>query len=158
MIFKVRRFCATAASNKLAVVFQNWHQYSYIDTIYIRKDNAKYRVNGRVWTPVCIWYRTRLIWYPSEIGFVVAIVWNLCNAVQLCTCIWLHITLGVHETPRGAPWVSGLVGHFVPTWPDSECSHTVQCSDCSNWIDVVIVITCFGTVWPFWCWCAVKLW
>ncbi len=20
------------------------------------------------------------------------------------------------------------------------------------------VYTCFGTVWPFWCWCAVKLW
>ncbi len=19
-------------------------------------------------------------------------------------------------------------------------------------------LTCFGTVWPFWCWCAVKLW
>ncbi len=31
------------------------------------------------------------------------------------------------QPPRGAPWVSGLVGHFVQTWPDSECSHTVQC-------------------------------
>ncbi len=20
------------------------------------------------------------------------------------------------------------------------------------------VYTCFGTVWPFWCWCAIKLW
>ncbi len=39
------------------------------------------------------------------------------------------------QPPRGAPWVSGLVGHFVQTWPDSECSHTVQCLDCSdlNW-------------------------
>ncbi len=30
------------------------------------------------------------------------------------------------------PWrtlVSGLVGHFVQTWPDSECSHTVQFLD-----------------------------
>ncbi len=37
--------------------------------------------------------------------------------------------------PRGAPWVSGLVGHFVQTWSDSECSHTVQFLDCSdlNW-------------------------
>ncbi len=33
---------------------------------------------------------------------------------------------------RGAPWVSGLVGHFVQTWPDSECSHTVQFLDCSD--------------------------
>ncbi len=30
------------------------------------------------------------------------------------------------QPPRGTPWVSGLVGHFVLTWPDSECSHTVQ--------------------------------
>ena len=33
------------------------------------------------------------------------------------------------QTPRGAPWVSGFVGHFVQTWPDSEYSHTVQCLD-----------------------------
>ncbi len=39
------------------------------------------------------------------------------------------------QPPRGPPWVSGLVGHFVQIWPDSECSHTVQCLDCSdlNW-------------------------
>ncbi len=39
------------------------------------------------------------------------------------------------QPPRGPPWVSGLVGHFVQTWPDSECSHTLQCLDCSdlNW-------------------------
>ncbi len=39
------------------------------------------------------------------------------------------------QPPRGAPWVSALVGHFVQTWPDSECSHTVQFLDCSelNW-------------------------
>ncbi len=36
------------------------------------------------------------------------------------------------QPPRGARWVSGLVGHFVQTWPDSECSHTVQCLDCSD--------------------------
>ncbi len=36
------------------------------------------------------------------------------------------------QPPRGAPWVSGLVGHFVQTWPDSECSHTVQCLDCKD--------------------------
>ncbi len=36
------------------------------------------------------------------------------------------------QPPRGALWVSGLVGHFVETWPDSECSHTVQCLDCSD--------------------------
>ncbi len=37
--------------------------------------------------------------------------------------------------PCGAPWVSGLVGHCVQTWPDSECSHTLQYLDCSdlNW-------------------------
>ncbi len=62
------------------------------------------------------------------------------------------------QPPRGAPWVSGLVAHFVQTWPDSEYSHTVQFLDCSYWIEVAIIITCFGTVWPFWCWCAVKLW
>ncbi len=39
---------------------------------------------------------------------------------------------GVHESslPRGAPWVSGLVSHFVQTWPDRESSHTVQFLDC----------------------------
>ncbi len=39
------------------------------------------------------------------------------------------------QPPRGPPWVSGLVGHFVQTWPDCECSHTVQYLDCSdlNW-------------------------
>ncbi len=36
------------------------------------------------------------------------------------------------QPPRGPSWVSGLVGHFVQTWPDSECSHTVQCLDCSD--------------------------
>ncbi len=36
------------------------------------------------------------------------------------------------QPPRGAPWVSGLVGHFVQTCPDSECSHKVQCLDCSH--------------------------
>ncbi len=43
-------------------------------------------------------------------------------------CIW-------EQPPRGVPWVSGLVGHFFQTWPDSECSHTVQFLDCSdlNW-------------------------
>ncbi len=41
--------------------------------------------------------------------------------------------LGCREQPPlGAPWVSGLVGHFVQTWPDSECSHTVQCLDCKD--------------------------
>ncbi len=41
-----------------------------------------------------------------------------------------HCVTGCREQPpRGAPWVSGLVGHFVPTWPDSECSHTVQFLD-----------------------------
>ncbi len=29
------------------------------------------------------------------------------------------------RSPRGALWVPGLVGHFVQTWPDSECSYTV---------------------------------
>ncbi len=33
------------------------------------------------------------------------------------------------QPPRGTPWVSGLVRHFVQTWPDSECSHTVQFLD-----------------------------
>ncbi len=46
------------------------------------------------------------------------------------------LVMGCREQPpRGAPWVSGLVVHFVQTWPDSECSHTVQCLDGSdlNW-------------------------
>ncbi len=35
-----------------------------------------------------------------------------------------------------------------------------QCSSwtVATWIDVAIIITFFGMVWPFWCWCAVKLW
>ncbi len=42
----------------------------------------------------------------------------------------LHWSTGCTEqSPRGAPWVSGLVGHFVQTWPDSECSHAVQFLD-----------------------------
>ncbi len=48
--------------------------------------------------------------------------------------------------PHGATWVSGL-GHFVQTWPDSECSHTVQFLDCSTTTffsnglcDIIIII------------------
>ncbi len=37
----------------------------------------------------------------------------------------LHQEACREQPPRGAPWVSGLVGHLVQTWPDSECSHTV---------------------------------
>ncbi len=37
------------------------------------------------------------------------------------------------QPPRGVPWVSGLVGHFVQTCPDSECSHTVQFYSQLNW-------------------------
>ncbi len=38
-------------------------------------------------------------------------------------------------------------------------SHSAVFIDCiATWIDVAIIITCFGTVWPFWCGCAVKLW
>ncbi len=44
----------------------------------------------------------------------------------------LNIACTREQPPRGAPWVSGLVGHFVHTWPDSECSHTVQCLDRSD--------------------------
>ncbi len=54
----------------------------------------------------------------------------------------------------------------------TQCSsQTVQFSDCRIitiffLVDSVISsssssssgLTCFGTVWPFWCWCAVKLW
>ncbi len=46
---------------------------------------------------------------------------------------------GCREQPfRGAPWVSGHVGHFVQTWPDSECSHTVQCLDCSDLLELTL--------------------
>ncbi len=48
------------------------------------------------------------------------------------------LTWGAWEQPpRGAPWISCLIGHFVQTWPDSELlSHRVvlilDCSDL-NW-------------------------
>ena len=52
--------------------------------------------------------------------------------------------------------------HFVQTWPDSECSHTVQLlvhfSDFRTITFFSSGLTCFGTVWPHWYWCAVKLW
>ncbi len=52
--------------------------------------------------------------------------------VWLTKCV-ISAYLGCREQPpRGAPWVSGLVGHFVQTWPGSERSHTVQCLDCSD--------------------------
>ncbi len=35
------------------------------------------------------------------------------------------------QPPHGTPWVLGLVGHFVQTWPDIECSHTAELFDCS---------------------------
>ncbi len=47
-------------------------------------------------------------------------------ALSICSA-W-----GAEQPPRGAPWVSGLVGHFVQTWADSECSHTVQFLDGSD--------------------------
>ncbi len=84
----------------------------------------------------------------------------------MCIFIYVekHITVvwwGAWEKPpRGALWVLGLVGHFVQTWPDSECSHTVQFLDCSelNWRCAQSLSPVFGTVWPVWCWCAVKQW
>ncbi len=60
----------------------------------------------------------------------------LLTLLALMTLLTLLTLPGCREQPpRGAPWVSGLVGHFVQTWPDSECSHAVQCLDCSdlNW-------------------------
>ncbi len=41
----------------------------------------------------------------------------------------MHFAGCREQPPRGAPWVSGLVGHFVQTWPDSEWSHTVPFLD-----------------------------
>ncbi len=64
---------------------------------------------------------------------------------------------GVHESslPVAHPGYQVLSDIFQ-TWPDSECSHIVQFLD-SAWTHWA-VYTCFGTVWPFWCWWAVKLW
>ncbi len=68
-------------------------------------------------------------------------VFTACRADNwdIAKILWLHricgfdLQVGCREhPPRGAPWVSGLVGHFVQTWPDSECSHTVQCLDCGD--------------------------
>ncbi len=43
-------------------------------------------------------------------------------------------------------WVSGLVGHFVQTWPDGELlSHSAVLTVATG-VDVEIIITCFGTV------------
>ncbi len=66
-----------------------------------------------------------------------------------------HLYFLHEQPPRGypwVPWVSGLVvGRLVQTWPDSECSHTVQFlvqfSDCktitffsSGLCDIIIII------------------
>ncbi len=54
------------------------------------------------------------------------------------------VLLSWEQPPRGVPWVSGLVRHFVQTWSDSECSHTVQFLDCSDWN------WCCNHYYPFW--------
>ncbi len=59
---------------------------------------------------------------------------SLASAMN-CFCNFICGWGAWEQPPRGAPWVSGLVAHFVQTWPDSECSHTVQFLGCSelNW-------------------------
>ncbi len=49
--------------------------------------------------------------------------------IWMISAISLRISGCREQPPHGAPWVSGLVGHFVQTWPDCECSHTVQFLD-----------------------------
>ncbi len=63
------------------------------------------------------------------------------------------------QPPRGAPGYQVLLDILFRLGLIANCSHTVQYLDCiATLIEVAIIITCFGTVWPFWCWCAVKLW
>ncbi len=71
-------------------------------------------------------YLPRLV--PERIINQSTSLYNICSCICPASLTsWLHPLGGCREQPPGgAPWVSGLVGHFVQTWPDSECSHTVQ--------------------------------
>ncbi len=61
------------------------------------------------------------------------------------------------QPPRGATGYQVLSDILFRLGLIANSTHTVQYL-VATWIVVAIIITCFGTVWPFWCWCAVKLW
>ncbi len=88
--------------------------------------------------------------------------------VMMVTCVLEEVHKECIGVQRAAsPWrtlgISGLIRHFVQTWPNSECSHTVQFlaqfSDCRTMTFFLVGsvissssssgLTCFGTVWPF---------
>ena len=68
--------------------------------------------------------------YFTEFGLSCLAVSSI-KLTPVCNMNYIEISVGCsrEQPPRGAPWVSGLVGHFVQTWPDSECSHTVHFLD-----------------------------
>ncbi len=69
---------------------------------------------------------------------------------------------------RSKLWIFGWEQFSSKSWHPLSClislclllADTPGLSVIHCWISncvISIVITCFGTVWPFWCWCAVKL-
>ncbi len=50
------------------------------------------------------------------------------------TKVWNTADCRAKRTKR----VSGLVGYFVQTWPDSKCSHTVQFLDCVQRLELTL--------------------
>ncbi len=71
--------------------------------------------------------------HATSANLFVLVEYDFHHLSVTCGRVYFIYFMGCREQPpRGAPWVLGLVGHFVQTWPDSECSHTVQCLDCKD--------------------------
>ncbi len=51
--------------------------------------------------------------------FIIAIVWQY-PLSNFFVSILHHVVGCMRAASTWRPWVSGLVGHFVQTWPDSE--------------------------------------
>ena len=78
----------------------------------------------------------------------------------LCLLAWTSMFNGVYESSlrvahSGYQVLSDILFRLGMI---SRLSHSAVLKTVETWIDVAIIITCFGTVWSFWCWCAIKLW
>ncbi len=87
-------------------------------------------------------------------------VCNFALGFHFHSYICFHAKPGVHESSLRVAFPGYQVLSDILFRLGLIANALTQCSSQTlvTWIDVAIIIIYFGTVWPFWCWCAVKLW